>query len=84
MEYRKKSLLPFISSALLLFCGITAANAQSPQKIARKALASTVLLVMEDTNGQLLHLAVDSSSAMVRLLQIFMLLKGPREVTRNW
>ena len=41
---------------LLLFCGITEANAQSPQQIAKKALASTVLLVMEDANGQPLTL----------------------------
>lgn len=41
---------------LLLFCGITETNAQSPQQIAKKALASTVLLVMEDTNGQPLSL----------------------------
>ena len=56
MEYNKKSLLPFISLVLFLFCGITAANAQSPQQIAQKALASTVLLVMEDANGQPLSL----------------------------
>ena len=56
MEYNKKSLLPFIGLALFLFCGITAANAQSPQQIAKKALASTVLLVIEDANGQPLSL----------------------------
>ena len=42
--------------ALFLFCGITAANAQGPQQIAKKALVSTVLLVMEDANGQPLSL----------------------------
>lgn len=56
MEYNKKLLLPFIGLVLFLFCGITAANAQSPQQIAKKALASTVLLVMEDANGQPLSL----------------------------
>ena len=56
MEYNKKSLLSFIGLILFLFCGITAANAQSPQQIAKKALASTVLLVMEDANGQPLSL----------------------------
>ena len=56
MEYNKKLLLPFIGLGLFLFCGITAANAQSPQQIAKKALASTVLLVMEDANGQPLSL----------------------------
>ncbi len=52
MEHNKKSFLYFIGLMLLIFCGITAANAQSPQQIAKKALASTVLLVMEDANGQ--------------------------------
>ncbi|MYF54607.1 serine protease [Candidatus Poribacteria bacterium] len=42
--------------AIFLFCGMTAAYSQSPQQIAKKALASTVLLVMEDTNGQPLSL----------------------------
>ena len=40
--------------AFLLLYGIVAANAQSPQQIAKKALASTVLLVMENANGQTL------------------------------
>ena len=56
MKHNKKSLLHSIGLALFLFCGITAANAQSPQQIAKKALASTVLLVMEDANGQPLSL----------------------------
>ena len=56
MEYSKKSLLSFIGLVLFLFCEITAVNAQSPQQIAQKALASTVLLVMEDANGQPLSL----------------------------
>lgn len=56
MEYNKKSLLSFIGLILFLFCGITVTNAQSPQQIAQKALASTVLLVMEDANGQPLSL----------------------------
>ena len=56
MECNKKSLLSFTGLVLFLFCGITAANAQSPQQIAKKALASTVLLVMEDANGQPLSL----------------------------
>ena len=50
----KQSLLNFMGLVLLLFRGITAAYAQSPQQIAEKALASTVLLVMEDASGQLL------------------------------
>lgn len=56
MEHNKKSLLSFIGLAIFLLYGIVAANAQSPQQIARKALASTVLLVMEDANGQPLSL----------------------------
>lgn len=56
MKHNKKSFLYFIILALFLFCGITAANAQSPQQIAKKALTSTVLLVMEDANGQPLSL----------------------------
>ena len=67
MEHNKKWLLPFISLVLFLFCGMTAANAQSPQQIAKKALASTVLLVMEDTKGQPLSL---SSGFFVRNGQV--------------
>ena len=43
---------PFIALLILLPCGIPAANAQTPQQIAKKAFGSTVLLVMEDANGQ--------------------------------
>ena len=56
MAHNKKLFWHCIGLALFLFCGITAANAQSPQQIAKKALASTVLLVMEDANGQPLSL----------------------------
>lgn len=56
MAHNKKLLRYFTGLALFLFCGITAANAQSPQQIAKKALVSTVLLVMEDANGQPLSL----------------------------
>ena len=56
MKNHKKLSLYFISLALFLFCGIIAAHAQRPQQIAKKALASTVLLVMEDANGQPLSL----------------------------
>ena len=61
MELKKKSLRlgqilwgPFIVFLILPFCGISLANAQTPQQIAKKALAATVLLVMEDANGELL------------------------------
>ena len=56
MKQIKKSSLYFIGLTLLLFCGMTAAKAQNPQQIAKKALASTVLLLMEDANGQPLTL----------------------------
>ena len=46
--------VPFIVFLILLLCGIPPANAQTPQEIAKKALAATVLLVMEDANGELL------------------------------
>ena len=46
---------PFIAFLILLPCGIPPANAQTPQQIAKKALAATVLLVMEDANGELLR-----------------------------
>lgn len=43
-------------SVFLLFCVVTVVTAQTPQQIAQKAFRSTVLLVMEDTNGQPLSL----------------------------
>ena len=59
MKEKKKSLwlgqvlsVPFIAFLIPLLCGISVANAQTPQQIAKKAFGSTVLLVMEDANGQ--------------------------------
>ncbi|MDE0301082.1 MAG: hypothetical protein OXN17_20825 [Candidatus Poribacteria bacterium] len=52
MERKIKSSLCFVYLVLFLFCQIVAANVLTPQEIAKKALDSTVLLVMEDTNGQ--------------------------------
>ena len=59
MKKKKKSLrleqflcIPLITFLILLLCGIPPANAQTPQQIAKKAFGSTVLLVMEDANGQ--------------------------------
>ena len=59
MKGKKKSLrlgqvlsVPFTVLLILLLCGIPSANAQTPQQIAKKAFGSTVLLVMEDANGQ--------------------------------
>ena len=42
--------------AVLVIIGANSANAQSAQVIAKKAFGSTVLLVMEDANGQPLSL----------------------------
>lgn len=52
MERKIKSTLSFASFMLLFFCGNIVANTLTPQEIAKRALDSTVLLVMEDTNGQ--------------------------------
>ena len=57
MIEQKKMLKCFASLVFLLFCIVTAATAQTPQQIAQKAFRSTVLLVMEDTNGQPLSLS---------------------------
>ena len=63
MKEKKKSLrleqflyIPLITFLILLFCGISVTNAQIPQQIAKKALAATVLLVMEDNSGKPLGL----------------------------
>ena len=56
MKHIKKTSLYFMGLTLLLFCGITVAKAQNSQQIAKKALASTVLLLMEDAKGQPLTL----------------------------
>ena len=58
IEHRKglKHFAPLIFLAFLPFCVLTFATAQTPQQVAQKAFRSTVLLVMEDTNGQPLSL----------------------------
>lgn len=48
--------LRLVCFALLAAAGATSAYAQSAQEIAKKAFGSTVLLVMEDANGQPLSL----------------------------
>ena len=55
-KHQKKSLMCFVSAVFLLFCVVPAITAQTPQQIAQKAFRSTVLLVMEDANGQPLSL----------------------------
>lgn len=56
MKHWKDSSLSFGFLVLNLCCVLALANAQTPQQIAQKAFASTVLLVMEDANGQPLGL----------------------------
>lgn len=56
MKHKKRSLTCFAFLGFLLFCVVTATTAQTPQQIAQKAFRSTVLLVMEDANGQPLSL----------------------------
>ncbi len=58
IEYRKriKHFPSLVFLIFLLFCVAIAATAQTPQQIAQKAFRSTVLLVMEDANGQPLSL----------------------------
>ena len=58
IEYRNgiKHSTSLVFSVFFLFCIATVATAQTPQQIAQKAFQSTVLLVMEDTNGQPLSL----------------------------
>ena len=46
----------FLWGSILLLLGASAAEAQSVQEIAKEAFESTVLLVMEDANGQPLSL----------------------------
>ena len=58
IEYKNgiKHSTSLVFSVFFLFCIATVATAQTPQQIAQKAFQSTVLLVMEDTNGQPLSL----------------------------
>ena len=58
IEYRKriKSSASLVFSVFFLFCVVAVSTAQTPQQIAQKAFRSTVLLVMEDANGQPLSL----------------------------
>ena len=56
MRHKKKTLTHLAFLASLLFCIGTGTSAQTPQQIAQKAFRSTVLLVMEDANGQPLSL----------------------------
>ena len=46
--------ISFVVFLIFLLCGIPETNAQTPQEIAKKALAATVLLTMKDANGKIL------------------------------
>ena len=48
----KNSLFVLIYTCFIFACNLQTVNAQSAQEIARSAFGSTVLLVMEDENGQ--------------------------------
>ncbi len=69
IEYKKriKHFASLVFSVFFLPCIVTTATAQTPQQIAQKAFRSTVLLVMEDANGQPLSLG---SGFFVRESQI--------------
>ena len=54
MEHKIKSFLSFVPLALLLSFGNASAGVLTPQEIAKRALDATVLLVMKDSNGQVL------------------------------
>ncbi len=58
IAYRKriKPSTSLVFSLFFLFCVVTTVTAQTPQQVAQNAFRSTVLLVMEDTNGQPLSL----------------------------
>ncbi len=51
-KYPRKLLLSFVHLLIFLSCVGTEARTQTPQQIAKKAFRSTVLLVMEDAEGQ--------------------------------
>lgn len=53
---KRKYLIGTASLVCLIFCVLNVVVAQTPQQIAQKAFNSTVLLVMEDKNGQALSL----------------------------
>ena len=56
MTLTTKSCRLLLGVVVFVFAGADTANAQRAQDIARKAFSSTVLLVMEDANGQPLSL----------------------------
>ena len=56
MTRTRISWLGFLCGAFLVLVGASSAHAQTAQEIAKKAFGSTVLLVMDDANGQPLSL----------------------------
>lgn len=56
MTRKTTSWFGVLCTAVLILVGANSTNAQTAQEIAKKAFSSTVLLVMEDANGQPLSL----------------------------
>lgn len=56
IDLKRKYSIGTASLVFLIFCVLNVVIAQTPQQIAQKAFSSTVLLVMEDKNGQTLSL----------------------------
>ncbi len=81
LRLRSVLCIPLMVFLTFLLCGILKANAQTPQQIAKKALAATVLLVMEDTNGEPLGLGVDSSCNPNQIATNFHVIDGAAQGT---
>ena len=56
MTRKNTRLIGLLCAAALVLLGTTVAYTQTAQDIAKRAFSSTVLLVMEDSNGQPLSL----------------------------
>jgi len=56
MKQMRTTLLEFLYWMCIFFCVLSPAHAETTQEIAQKALSSTVLLLMEDADGQLFAL----------------------------
>ena len=82
IEYKKriKSSTSLVFSLFFLFCIVAISTAQTPQQIAQKAFRSTVLLVMEDTNGQPLSLGSGFFEYFFSLQDFANLLKYGRDI----
>ena len=83
MKHGKKLLIYFISLEFFLFCAVTAVTAQTPQQIAKNAFRATVILVMEDAEGQP-SLGSGFFVGDGQIATNYMLLKVPQGATGNW